>query len=375
MTNRPYIDFYSEHGSKLVSREIVDVNRFFGQREGLFLTLGLPPGFVRGKTVLEFGPGTGHNSIHTDSLLPARYVLVDGGDEILEAAEKRLVATGNKTVEREFVLSLFDEFQTEEQFDLVIAEACIPNQIDPIATFQKIRQFVKPGGLMIFTTVSAASWLSEIVRRLVKIEGLAQVAEIPDKLEFLETKLSNHFAAVDGMSRSPREWILDNLIQPLHGRLFTIPDAVSDLPLEFVVSGTSPQFFQDWRWYKEIDLASRVSQQALVDNYFSNVANLIDRRVINPPHSPDIGRALESLSLTVWDDIRALEKNCKASRDSVYEGLKEISVVIREPAPLTASALHEAIDWIKSGLMEIPLEHFPTWWGRGQQHVGIYRRG
>mgnify|MGYP006176012067 CR=1 FL=1 len=48
------------------------------RRDSLYRVLGLPPSFVRGRSVIEFGPGSGHNALFTASLAPARYVLVDG---------------------------------------------------------------------------------------------------------------------------------------------------------------------------------------------------------------------------------------------------------------------------------------------------------
>jgi SAM-dependent methyltransferase len=373
--SKPYLDFYKKHGSALVSRQLGVLSEFFRKREGLFLALGIPPGYVEGKSVLEFGPGTGHNSLFTDSLSPSRYVLVDGGDEILNAAKARLAVSENRSIEHTFVVSLFEEFETVEKFDLVIAEACIPNQIDPAKTFRRMCEFVKPGGMMVFTTVSAATWLSEIVRRLVRIEVSDNSQSLEELLDLLEKKLSGHFTALEGMSRTPREWILDNLIQPYFGgRLFSIPEAVEQLPSDFVISGTSPRFFQDWSWYKDTGFWGEPQHTRFVNCYLSNVANFVDNREIYPPHDVQIGRTIEALSEKVWDDIRELEAGDIAARVEVYTGLEEISATLHGPSPDTALALAEAVTWIKSGLDGTSLIHFPSWWGRGQQHVGLYRK-
>ena len=374
MMIKPYLDFYAKHGSGLVSRQIGDLSNFFRQREALFLTLGIPPGFVEGRSVLEFGPGTGHNSLFTDSLEPSRYVLVDGGREILSAAKARLSANTNTAVDRTFVVSLFEEFETTEKFDLVIAEACIPNQVDPAETFRMMCKFVSPGGMMLFTTVSAATWLSEIVRRLVKVEISNHSKRQEEVLDLLEEKLTGHFTSLQGMSRTPRDWMLDNLIQPLFGgRLFSVPEAVDQLPSDFVIAGTSPRFFQDWSWYKEVDSSSGPQHMSFVNSYFSNIANFVDKRKIHPPHDVEIGREIEKLSGKIWDDIRELETGNATAKEAVYVGLTEISMMIRGLSPDTTAALTEATSWIRGGLKDASLVHFPNWWGRGQQHISISR--
>jgi SAM-dependent methyltransferase len=370
---RPYLDFYKEYGPQLVSRELGDRHHFFRQREALLLTLGIPPTAVKGGSVLEFGPGTGHNSLYTDSLAPARYLLVDGSPEILSASEARLSSSPFAPVEREFVVSLFDEFQTEERFDLVIAEACIPNQVDPAGLLLKMCEFVRPGGLMLFTTVSGASWLSEIVRRLIKIEISDDFLSSEELLSILEKKLVHHFSSLGAMARSPREWMLDNLFQPLfEGKLFSLSSALEALPPEFVVTGTSPRFLQDWRWYKEIESSGGRNQ--LIDCYLSNVINFVDRGTVNLPHRIDTGREIESLSEKVWIDIRRVELGEKDAEQMVYFGLSKLAKIFSALSPTTGLALNEALKWIKEGLPDRTLEYFPSWWGRGQQHIGVYRR-
>lgn len=372
MESRPYLDFYAQQGAALVSREIGDRRAFFRARAGLFVSLGIAPGLLDGKSVLEFGPGTGHNALFTDSLRPRRFVLVDGDEQILQASRERLKNEGVRGVEREFVCAFFDDYSTDERFDIVIAEACIPNQVKPSETLNKMLQFLKPGGVMIFTTVSAASWLSEITRRLVKLR-CTNAKGIVD-LNLLISKLEPHFKTLKGMARQPREWILDNLVQPLDGgRLFSIPNALEGLASEYLVSGLSPMFLRDWRWYKENPDDGTIIHDEIIDQYYANVINFLDRRSIHKSHSRELGERLEAISAMIWDDMRGIDDIEDQRLGCVMENLHEIASLVSTVAPATSDSIEEAIKWFQTGLHEDELFHFPDWWGRGQQHVGLVK--
>src|SRR5919204_7018496 len=71
------LDFYRRHRISPVRQDIRDLGAHFGRRAALYRHLGILPAFLRGRTVVEIGPGSGFNSLYTASLDPARYVLVE----------------------------------------------------------------------------------------------------------------------------------------------------------------------------------------------------------------------------------------------------------------------------------------------------------
>ena len=371
---RPYLDFYANQGAHLVSRDISNKQNFFEIRESLLCSLGITPGLLKGKAILEFGPGTGHNSLYIDTLSPEKYVLVEGDQKILDACKKRLIDNGSVQVNHRFVLELFEDFSTEERFDLVIAESCLPNQVDPERLFRRMLQFVKPGGLMMFTTVSPLSWLSEVVRRLVGLRSVNRGDPVSVKVEVLNNKLQEHFAYLPGMARSRSDWILDNLIQPYDGgKLFPVPAALDALSGEFRVSGVLPDFIQDWRWYKDSSISVKDRHAEIISSYFSNACNFIDRRNIFIPHSRSLGVEAEQIASAIWDEIRALENGDEALYPLICDSLRELADMFRSVSDLTADSICEAVEWIDQGMSDRPLQYFPSWWGRGQQHVCVYR--
>ena len=75
--SRPYLDFYQRYDIAPVAQDVSNLQKHFGRREALYRHLGIIPSSIKDRDIIEFGPGTGHNSVFTNSLTPHRYVLVD----------------------------------------------------------------------------------------------------------------------------------------------------------------------------------------------------------------------------------------------------------------------------------------------------------
>ena len=76
--NHAFVSFYAENRISPVAQDLSDLRRHFQRRESLFRSLGILPLLVQGASVIEFGPGSGHNALYTASLKPATYTLVEG---------------------------------------------------------------------------------------------------------------------------------------------------------------------------------------------------------------------------------------------------------------------------------------------------------
>ena len=118
------------------------------------------------KTVIEFGPGSGHNAVYTASLKPSTYLLVDGNPTGVSETQENLK---DAPVENLRVThSLFDKFQHDDRFDFVWAEGCLPHQLNSFPLLHHISSFTDCGGCLVLSTIDSISYLSETLRRLVK---------------------------------------------------------------------------------------------------------------------------------------------------------------------------------------------------------------
>lgn len=376
MAETSFVDFYRSAGISPVSQDISDLGRHYRRRDSLYRTLGIPPAFVRGRSVLEFGPGSGHNALFTASLEPARYVLVDGNPKgVADTAgmlRRHHPGFHNWTV----VESLFHDFQTEERFDLVLAEGCIPHQADPLSVLHGLARFVKPGGVFVITTVSAVSYLAEIIRRLARTARIHPLAPPDRQLAVLRPMLRPHLETLKGRSRPVDDWILDNVVQPLHRTaLLPMPAAVAALHREFDAYGASPDILTDLRWYKDIADEDRGFNVLATNCYLRRTLNLLDYRATFADHDADFGTELESACQSVWDAMRDVEAQAEPDIRGLLPALEGVAALIGPRAPDTAASLEEGLSWLRDGAPDQALPRFAGWWGRGQQYLSLIRRG
>src|SRR5687768_7560883 len=73
-----HLAFYTAHGISPVRQDISDWERHRQRRSALYRQLGILPAYLKVRSVLEVGPGSGHNALYTASLGPSRFVLVEG---------------------------------------------------------------------------------------------------------------------------------------------------------------------------------------------------------------------------------------------------------------------------------------------------------
>src|SRR3989338_3644467 len=163
---RPYLDFYKKHAISPVANS-VDIKKHFQQREALYRRLCIIPSFLKNKKVIEFGPGNGVNALYTMSLQPQEYILVDGNEIGIDNCKNNFLRyypnNSNYSIKKE----LIENYESDTDFDLVICEGLLPNQMNPSKFSQHVGRCVKRGGIYIITCHDAVSNISEILRGLI----------------------------------------------------------------------------------------------------------------------------------------------------------------------------------------------------------------
>ncbi|MBF0368829.1 MAG: class I SAM-dependent methyltransferase [Magnetococcales bacterium] len=372
MSPQPFLDYYRENRISPVAQEISDLNNHFRRRAALYRLLGLPPGLLQGKRLLEFGPGSGHNALFTLSLAPGHYRLVDGNPTGLQETRKRLSDYFPKADNWQTELGLIESYQSDGLYDGVFCEGVISGQTHPEAFLRRVAGHVKPGGILVITCMDNVSFLSEILRRIAADLWLPKEAPIDQKVAQLIPFFEPHLATLPAMSRPIRDWILDNVLQPLTGQLLPIPDAIDALSrdgddLQFDVQGASPRFFTDWRWYKSIHNPDPGFNEIVRQSYLENLHNLLDHRFLHPPRSPELNQPLIPLGEALYGELNT------GNREGIAGLVGEVAGLVDPFATETAAALRE----FQAALGE---ERFPTltrfapFFGRGQQYLSFIRR-
>ena len=368
-----HADFYSKHNISPVSQDIGILDKHYQRRESLYLSFGLAPSFMRGRTILEFGPGSGHNALYTASLSPQKYKLVDGNFRGVQETRDRLASFTDLQITVHH--THFDMFTTDSKFDTVWAEGCLPHQSRPLPLLIHVASFVTDGGCLCVSTNNGISYLSETIRRLYRDRFFDALGDVHEQARKLTPYIQPHLQQLRGMSRPVEDWILDSIVQPMRDRrLLSIPEVVSCLDREFDVYGSSPRFLTDWRWYKEIIGDDRRFNELALDNYYKNNLNLLDYRFDFPEHSRAYGEKLEALGSRSWDLMCEIEHGNESIWKEFFDLMDELCSHIDGQAPITVGAIRESCALLQNAKPDMDLLQFPQWWGRGQQYLSMIRK-
>jgi SAM-dependent methyltransferase len=371
MTGRAFVDYYRGLGISPVRQDLTDLDQHFARRHALYHLLGVLPALVRGRDVLEFGPGSGDNALYTASLGPRRYVLVDANPTGLAHVRERLGEMGGAE-SIDIVESMIESFPSPDRFDLVLAEGLIATQQDPDGLTRRIASFVRGGGgVLVITCVDSASFIAEVYSRILADHVAPRALPVRERVERLRPFFAPRLATLDGMSRSVDDWILDNITQPFSGRLFGIADALRVCGAEFDVLGSSPRFTIDWRWYKTLRARPFGFNERAATSYYANVLNLLDYRVELPPHDPALGRAVLAVTDRLWRLSGCAETGEPCSLAEAAATLEELAVLVAPHSRDTAGTLSGVARAMQRGVLPEaePVSHF----GRGQQYLSLVR--
>lgn len=386
-TRRGFLDYYGQRDVIPVQQVAAGIDVRRRQRLALYRTLGVPVLAFRGSRVVEFGPGTGDNSEIVAELGPASYDLVDGNDASIRALEAKL-ADGRmdprivRVVRADFNADRIDGVP-HGGYDVVIAEGCIPGQVDPVGTLQRISSYVAPGGALLVTTVDEVSMLAEFCCKIAMAPILASVDRDFERAIALGSEVFGpHFATLASRSRGVRDWIIDVLLHPLPpGWAVSVDDVLRSLD-EFEFLGSSPAFSTDWRWYKSMGADSAPRRELAAAEWASMRHCTLDHRVdprAVPPLSAgqsrrlrDASRTIDALTARISDDLSLdLLSDVDLALADVAGTLEGIAGM--EGTVASIGDFRRSIHVLADGRWDYPYREFLGWFGRGQQNLALVR--
>lgn len=378
MTKRPYLDFYGKHDISPVAMS-VNWESHFIQRKALYFRLGILPGNVRGRKVLEFGPGNGVNAVFTITMEPEKYVLVDGNPKGIENCRINLQCF-HPGKNWKIVNSLFEEYFTDEKFDLVICEGFLPNQIDPVQMARHCSSFVSQGGLFVVTCHDMISNVSETLRSLLGWFLIEDIDDFNRQVTVLATFFEEHLGHLKGMTRTKEEWVIDNIMNIEFWKdapLFSIEEAIDALEHEFIVCATSPCFVQDWSWYKSVEEVKGHFNSVMKKAYFKNLHNLIDWRIESHSRNQSDNRALYGACKEIREKIRETA-NDNGNIDQLIDKCQNLMNLLPDEYVDTKEAIGSYVDGIRYYLNDGKIDkemflNFAPWWGRGTQYASFLK--
>jgi hypothetical protein len=178
------------------------------------------------------------------------------------------------------------------------------------------------------------------------------------------------FAALPRMTRNPKDWVLDSVLNPWVGEFFSIRDATQTLFSNgFQPVSHTPCIADDLGWYKEESSNNKVAQD-WEDRYLRNVHKLIDTRNVD---SNSTSQESNQVLIMKCSNIFASMKEYVSNKSLVHEAkiLAGIETILSRCPQLsleTQSSLQSFLLWANS-LRNDDLKEFRGFWGRGQQHI------
>jgi len=373
----PFIDFYNKE-KILPVRQNTDNPNFLPARSFLYSRLGVPLSFLRGLDILEFGPGGGFNAIATSTYKPSSYYFVEGsivGVEQLKYFEKLKKIQANEI--KVFEINFLD-FNIDKKFDLVIAEACIPGQKDPNKYLLHISSFVKENGILVTTTTSKSSSLSEILRALYGFLIQKQFKNKDLYADFLELKFSNHLSKLGTNTRSIKDWVLDNIINTYHkdGSIYSMGEVVKTLG-NFEFQSSVPSFLLDLSWYKNYKIGENQKNNILESELLRLETYLLDWRVKEKDLlglSNEICIRINECIKVVFDEVFKILNQFQrtASINDLITSLNNLKTELPSQFKVTIDSINDFIGFLNSkDYLNYNFSEFESWWGRGQQYVSL----
>jgi hypothetical protein len=378
---KPFVDYYNANNVIPVGQDLTDLDSFVFRRNYLYTRLGVPLHQFKRRSVLEFGPGGGFNAVATSIHQPELYVFVDAVQASLSGLAEKNRTNQFRAKHIEIIESDIFDYRDERRFDYVICEGVIPCQIEPEKMLRQVSGFVNEGGILITTTMSAASILSEICRRLLRVEISKQAQDFESRVRFAARIFDSHLKVLGASTRSPDHWVIDNIFHDWHNAkyLFDLLESAEVLRGELDFYQSSPCFLTDDRWYKQVVRGSPRSSDLLAQQYPAMAASLIDYRLpltTVMKIAGDLGfvEELSRLACRVHEHI--IESN---SYDELEEFFR-IILELRRSLPAEFGPTAPAIDDFVKSLREfiddpgkVAFHQFKNWWGRGQQYASFIR--
>jgi 2-polyprenyl-3-methyl-5-hydroxy-6-metoxy-1,4-benzoquinol methylase len=361
--DKPFIDFYSEIGFAPTGQQAGTTQKHKNNRSNLYRKLGLRSSVFKNAKVLEVGAGSGENAIDILNRGVSFLTISDGAQVVLDNLKS--VIKSDTPIQFE----LHDSQQptlNKDVFDIVICEGVIPLQLNPTIFFQNVCKRVAPGGVVLITTMDSISSLSEVLRRIIsliiKSRGAVDVKNIVDFFQ-------KDFKALEGMTRTPENWVLDSILNPWIGKMFSIKNALLAAPENFRPISMTPNLHLDQEWYKK-PLKNSSEKNEWIRSYQENCHQLI-----NFQYRSRISAAKEQNSLLLEIcDLLFLEMQRMTHQSFPYNEKLIVSLVqriVNEFTYIDVSTKDSLKSFINFIVTKNPssLTNFQTFWGRGQQYL------
>ncbi len=352
-------------------------NLQFKLKEKLFLSLGIPIKNINNLDILEFGPGSGFTAKILVQGNPKSYTFVEPYEESIKILKNSF--KGNKFF---FIKKDILNFNSKKKYDYIILEGVLPGIENPNLNLKHLIKYLKLGGVVIFTTTSPSSFVSDALRRSLKpLFELAGHNKLNSRKK-IKKILENQFKNLKGQSRNIDNWIDDTVFNPMKNIMYTFGESLKVLNKRFEYFASSPNFFFDHTWYKQRNLDNKQYNRKVLDLYqrcslsFLNSQNddysCLNFKNRNQYVDIDIkSMCIYKSHLKFW--FNPSRKNF----NKLMNDVKSLSIIVKNKDKKTYLALEDFVKFSKrvvnNKLKNSTFGKFDFFFGRGLHHFSFIR--
>ena len=310
------------------------VQEHFERRASLYRSLGLSALAFRNARVLEVAVGSGQNSLYVASLMPESLTLIEPNPTGIGEIQKLYAKSEVRHVAPTLVESTLQDYVPAQLFDIVICENWLGRAEHERAMLRKLTGMLDQQGIVVVTTVTPTGFLPNLVRRALAIKYCDPRLPFQERSNALENMFAPHLKTISAMTRSARDWVQDNMINPAYFDLcLTIPDVIRELDGMATALGTNPVFSSDWRWFKELKGTTRAFNSHLIQEYESALHNFFDYQKVFLQPDVQLNRELGEGCLSFLETVRAYEFAAIANAgesEKLQEAIASLTTIVNQ---------------------------------------------
>lgn len=253
------IGFYEKYN--IVPSIDIQKSQFVEKRKKLYRQLGIPLLSIDSKDVIEFGAGSGENSLllvtgfgnvkkganHIDIVEPNS----GGRRAIKELFEKNGVSDNRYTLYSDTL----EDFIPRKKYDIIVAEQFLQHCTNWKECLSCLRNCARPNTIVIITCADTIGLYVELMKRFVGRCMVKKFETFDVKVQMLVELFADSLNTLKGANKTYETYIADMFFDDfiLNGAQMNMIDAIDFLKNEFDVLGASQNIFTDYSWYKDLD--------------------------------------------------------------------------------------------------------------------------
>lgn len=335
----PLTDYYTSSKLSPVEHDVSSTQKYAThekKRKNLIeFWLKLPLRVFRGARVLEVGPGSGENALVL-ARQGARLTLVEPVDFLRDKLRAKFASAGLSSNIEALHEQLLENFETDQRFDVVIAEGflgCLPNRGELL---HKLSNCVDSEGFLFIAVPHPVGMFVEQVKAiyLLMLIHATGASSKEQQNQCAERLYLEDFSKIRH-SRSFEAWVWDSLLAPraLMGKAghWSFVDMRAHLGPDYYLYSSWPNYLNhdEFVWHKNLRSIEQIHQSTL-DGYYARLPHFIDGLSSTDVGGADLvlpvaGREIERQVLACSDRLEQAAAGSFASLDPLITSLHQLS--------------------------------------------------